>query len=177
MFNVKEFYKIGNLKDIDGNSHYEVLDKFKMGSYIIHNETENKYYVGVSSDLLRRLISHNIDRLFDKDSKYDVIYVYLYDTTKIKSTLRKLEESLLQLLVSNVSMDRIYNKQLKSNYPFYTGYSKKVIVDYDDNFYNDETSYIRSLQKYKIEDAKIPYDTEDLESEIDILNSRYNNEI
>ena len=177
MFDVKEFYKIDNLKNIKRYSYYEVLNKFKMGSYIIHNETEDKYYVGVSSNLLSRLICHNIDRLFDKNSKEDVVYVYLYDTTKIKSTLRKLEESLLKFMVSNVPIERIYNKQLKSTYPFYTGYSKKVIIDPNDNFYNDETLYIRNLQKYKTEDNKIPYDTEDLESEIEILNSRYNDEI
>ena len=177
MFNVKEFYKVGNLKDITVDSYFEVLNKFKMGSYIIHNETENKYYVGVSFNLLKRLVTHNSARMFDKNSKYDVVYVYLYDTTKIKSTLRKLEESLLKFMVSNVPIERIYNKQLKSTYPFYTGYSEKVIVDPDNNFYNNETLYIRNLQKHKIEDDKIPYDAEDLESEIEILNSRYNNEV
>ena len=62
-------------------------------------------------------------------------------------------------------MSSIYNKRYT---PFFT---------YLDNFYNNETLYIRNLQKHKIEDDKIPYDAEDLESEIEILNSRYNNEI
>lgn len=75
--------------------------KNKKGIYIIKNKTKNKYYVGQSKNIARRLNQHFCNgvpknEIFKEDWKKGDVFVFYYIECRTKNKLDKLERKYIK---------------------------------------------------------------------------------